>query len=76
MGYVFFHGVDAKIVGATGKSPLRYQNIHLTMMGDADARGCNADGRGWGTRMHADFRGLGRGFVPDSGCFNKRYPVL
>jgi hypothetical protein len=36
MGYVFFHGVDAKIVGATGKSPLRYQNIHLTMMEDAD----------------------------------------
>jgi hypothetical protein len=40
MGYVFFHGVDAKIVGATGKSPLRYQNIHLTMMG---------------TRIFADF---------------------
>jgi hypothetical protein len=60
-GIWYFHGVDAKNVGATGKSPLRYQNIHLTMMGDADLRGCNADlrgcnadFRGWGTRIYAD----------------------
>jgi hypothetical protein len=31
-GICFFHGVDAKNVGATGTSPLRYQNIHLTMV--------------------------------------------
>jgi hypothetical protein len=52
-GICYFHGVDAKNVGATGKSPLRYQNIHLTMVGDADgergfSRMGNADLRGWG----------------------------
>jgi hypothetical protein len=56
-GIWYFHGVDAKNVGATGTSPLRYQNIHLTMVGDADGE------RGFTRMGNADYADGERGFT-------------